>query len=98
MKDQTNYKRWLWRKDIDDLIQMFPTESMQHRDYIMKEIAQFTELVEGQEGNNLKKFQNGMLSMETLIWDKFYKRVIIQAIISEQFELPLHRMEEQYIA
>ena len=47
MKDQTIYKRWLWRKDIDDLIQIIPTESMQHRDYIMKEIAQFTELVEG---------------------------------------------------
>lgn len=37
------------------------------------------------------KFESGLFSYEELVMDKFYKRVIVEAILSHEFNVPLEK-------
>ena len=54
----------------------------------MSEIAKFEELVQDEKKTLYSgKFQNGLLNFEEHIWDKMYKRVLVDVIVSHQFGL-----------
>ena len=59
------------------------TDSVLHNNYIMSEIAKFEELVKNEKETLYNgKFENGLLNFEEHIWDKMYKRVLVDAIVS----------------
>lgn len=37
------------------------------------------------------KFERGLFSYEDLVMDKFYKRILVEAILSYEFDVPLGR-------
>ena len=54
----------------------------------MSEIAKFEELVQDEKKDLYAgKFESGLLNFEDHIWDKMYKRTLVTAIVSHQFNL-----------
>lgn len=82
MESPALYTRWLYRKDILDLWPMMPDSAL-HIDHVMSEIAKFEELAKGEKQELYSgKFEKGLLNFEEHIWDKMYKRVLVDTIVS----------------
>ena len=52
-------------------------------------MAKYEEMI----GENMdlfgNKFKSGLLSYETFVWDPFYKRVIVDVIVCEKYDIEL---------
>ena len=70
--------------DIDDLLKMSKLETNSR---LMTEIALVNQLVESQNWSSIVqgKFVDGRLNKEQLVWDKFYKRILIDDLITQKF-------------
>ncbi len=81
------YTRWLYRKDILDLWTMMP-DSESHKNFVMSEIAKYSEVMQDEKKDLYAgKFESGLLNFDEHIWDKMYKRVLVDAIVSHQFNI-----------
>jgi hypothetical protein len=89
-EDKLKYERWLQRKDLSDLWEMLPeiTEGKKVdwvEPFILKEVARYTDLIEANMDLFGNKFADGILSYEVHIWDRAYKRVLVDAYLCLKF-------------
>ena len=83
------YRQWLYRQDLNSLWGKIP-KGTKYNHYILSQVAKYEETI----GANLdlfgKKFKSGLLSYDTFVWDPFYKRVIVDVIVCDKYELDLN--------
>ena len=63
-------------------------DSESHKNFVMSEIAKYSEVMQDEKKDLYAgKFESGLLNFDEHIWDKMYKRVLVDAIVSHQFNI-----------
>ena len=80
------YRQWLLRQDLNSLWEKIPKKAKYHN-YILSQVVKYEQTI----GTNIdllgSKFESGLLSYDTFVWDPFYKRVIVDMIVCERYDI-----------